>query len=594
MNRASFDHRESDLVLSAVRIPCGGCALSMGAMNLYHFVGLTGGWNVPPVANVTIANNVIDLPMHELDSYTFFQAGAIDAYAVDQTGLISSSLHQNLTVQQNFIADSPRSPVFIGNTTTASVQNNYFLNPNNNPQSAGVAPQYASDVAKPIGIEDSSGVATTNNTSDTTSGRVWVTDTQHRELAAYAPGELYRLNAYNLGALSNPNIMLTDSNGNTAPVAIKATSAHALDVTIPSSAALGGAYLTVTSGTSKYLGTLFIDSQDNIPTLNGCTYETSVPSSSVSSSASNLPILAVTQSGCSWQVLDNDAFVSPGAAYSATGVVSVGFAANSGATRSTILEIAGQQFTVTQAASSLTIQAIVDVWDYTSGLAPGEWVAIFGASLTTGTVQSWRVSGAQLPTTTGGTSVSFNGIAAPVLYASPGLMAVLVPAGVTPGPVQVVVQSGTGIGPSFSVTATATRPSVYAVPTSDGSSFFVTAALAGTATLIGNSSVDSRVARAALPGDALDLYTTGLGLTQDPSKFLTDQVFSGAWPVSANVTATIGNQPAQVLFAGLTSPGLYLVRIVVPAGLVAGPIPIQITAGTAQTASSLMLMIGTP
>jgi GNAT superfamily N-acetyltransferase len=42
------------------------------------------------------------------------------------------------------------------------------------------------------------------------------------------------------------------------------------------------------------------------------------------------------------------------------------------------------------------------------------------------------------------------------------------------------------------------------------------------------------------------------------AEFIRNQVFEGAFPVSAAVTASVGGEPAQVLFAGLTSPGLYL------------------------------------
>jgi len=83
----------------------------------------------------------------------------------------------------------------------------------------------------------------------------------------------------------------------------------------------------------------------------------------------------------------------------------------------------------------------------------------------------------------------------------------------------------------------------------------------------------------------------GLGATADPSKFVTDKVFSGAFPVSAQVTATLGGENAPVLFTRLTSPGLYLVRISVPSNLPAGPQALTISAGSGQTRSSLVLMV---
>jgi len=154
-----------------------------------------------------------------------------------------------------------------------------------------------------------------------------------------------------MGGLANPAVMLTDADGVTTPVTIQATSAHALDVQIPAGAALGGAYVTLTSGATKYFGTLFVDSQDNIPALNGCTYETSVSSTSVPNIGGSVPILVVTQAGCPYPVVDADAFVTIGGSGTGTSITSVTFAANSGAARNSTLEIAGIPISLTQAAA---------------------------------------------------------------------------------------------------------------------------------------------------------------------------------------------------------------------------------------------------
>jgi uncharacterized protein (TIGR03437 family) len=83
----------------------------------------------------------------------------------------------------------------------------------------------------------------------------------------------------------------------------------------------------------------------------------------------------------------------------------------------------------------------------------------------------------------------------------------------------------------------------------------------------------------------------GLGATIDPSKFLTGQLFAGAYPVSVTVTATIGGESALVSFAGLTSPGLYLVRITIPQDLSPGAQTIQVLVGGSKTASALKLLL---
>src|SRR5262249_26166020 len=158
-----------------------------------------------------------------------------------------------------------------------------------------------------------------------------------------------------------------------------------------------------------------------------------------------------------------------------------------------------------------SIQAIVDSWDYTAGVAPGAWVTITGTALASGAPQTWNLSGTQLPTSLGDVLVTFNGTRAALYYNSQTQSNALVPASVAPGSVQVIVQAGGVRGSAFVVTASGTLPSIYALPNPDGSIFFVTAALAGTGTLVGNSAVDARVTRAALPGDVVDLYMIGLG-----------------------------------------------------------------------------------
>jgi uncharacterized protein (TIGR03437 family) len=304
-----------------------------------------------------------------------------------------------------------------------------------------------------------------------------------------------------------------------------------------------------------------------------------------------------TASSCPWNARSNATWITLTAGANGSGNSSLSFnvGANSGPPRQGTISIAGQTYSVSQDGTgpgSPVVQAIADAWNYVPGLAPGEWVTITGTGLAAGAPTTWNLTGVQeLPTNLGGVSVFFNGTRAALFYVSSTQIDALVPATVAPGPAQVIVELNRVDSVPFTVAATATLPSIYALPNASGSIFFVTAALAGTATLIGNASVDPRVARAAQSGDALDLYMIGLGGTNDPSKFLTDQVFSGAYPVSATIAASVGGKPAQVLFAGLTSPGLYLVRIVVPGDLTAGPQPIQISTGTYQTHSSLVLTI---
>jgi uncharacterized protein (TIGR03437 family) len=245
-----------------------------------------------------------------------------------------------------------------------------------------------------------------------------------------------------------------------------------------------------------------------------------------------------------------------------------------------------------------TIQAIVDAWNYTPGIAPGLWVTIGGTNFAPFAVTANFGENQLLPTALGGASVTFNGTPAALLYVNPTQVNALVPSSVQPGPVQVVVEANGVSSNAFPITAKATQPAIYAVPNAAGTTYFVTAALEGTGFLVGNSAVDSRVVRAVLPGDVVDLYMIGLGATANPSDFITNQEFSGAFAVSALVTATVNGESAPVIFAGLTSPGLYLVRISIPSDLQPGSPEIQVStgnpsAGGAQTSALLALAIGT-
>jgi hypothetical protein len=303
-----------------------------------------------PVVNLSVVHNVIDGTKMTTD-WLWFELGAIQMTTLTSSlDLMTTSPHSNINVTNNFIEDSGRAGVWIGNTAGGNVSGNYLLHDAERPEFASTYASYQPHTPQPIEIDaTSSGILQSSNTIDRASGRMFVTDNQYRELAAYLPGATIRLNAYGLGTLSSPSVSLTDADGVTTSVQIQNTATHALDVTLPSGSALGGAYVTLVAGGAKYFGTLFIDSQDSIPSVNGCTYESSLSSTSAPSAAGTVPILVITQAGCAYQIAASDPFVT-GANGIGTGVVSVGFAVNNGLSRNATIEIAGQPVTLVQAS----------------------------------------------------------------------------------------------------------------------------------------------------------------------------------------------------------------------------------------------------
>jgi hypothetical protein len=314
-----------------------------------------GNFNAPPSTNFTIRNNVIDIANWIRTGYPLIQLGSVQIDSINSPKLQTAAPNQSIAITSNLIADSGSAAIWLGNTSGGSVTGNIFLNSNNNP-AVESAESFFGPTGQPLVLQASQNIVSGSNVIDQTWRRMWVTDGQYRELAAYAPGSTVRLNAHALATLfPSPTVALTDADGNTTPLTLQNATAHAIDVQIPASAALGGAYLTLTSGSVRYFGTLFLDAVDNVPALNGCTYEISPSSTSVGGGYTSLPILVVTQAGCPYQVLATDSFVNGGPGAGGPGVITVGFTANAGAARTTTVEIAGQSLTLTQVTHSRSL-----------------------------------------------------------------------------------------------------------------------------------------------------------------------------------------------------------------------------------------------
>ena len=137
-----------------------------------------------------------------------------------------------------------------------------------------------------------------------------------------------------------------------------------------------------------------------------CTYSLSATSASVPSTGSTAGSLSVvTGTSCSWTAVSNAAWitVTNGASGSGIGQVAYTVAANTtGSQRVGTMTIAGQTFTVTQAAASCTYSLSA-----TSASVPSTGSTAGALSVVTGTSCSWTaVSSAAWITVTNGASGS--------------------------------------------------------------------------------------------------------------------------------------------------------------------------------------------
>jgi uncharacterized protein (TIGR03437 family) len=227
----------------------------------------------------------------------------------------------------------------------------------------------------------------------------------------------------------------------------------------------------------------------------------------------------------------------------------------------------------------VTVTAITDAANFSKGaVSPGEIVVIFGSNLGPATLTSFTLLQNRLPTSLAGTSVTFNQYPAPIIYTSAGAVSVIVP-------YELAGQSTASVSVSFngSESAEFTQPLAPTAPHFFTSSYQAAGQLVA---LNSDSSVNSS-ANPAAAGSAVVLYATGEGVTSPPG-IDGSLVGSTLTQPLANVTVTIGGQPANVLYAG-GSPGsiegLLQINVRIPAGTPVGNAPITLVIG-ANTAPS--------
>jgi len=244
---------------------------------------------------------------------------------------------------------------------------------------------------------------------------------------------------------------------------------------------------------------------------------------------------------------------------------------------------------------TISAGGIADAFNYTTGVAPETWIAIFGTNLASET-KTWDGDAAfgqgHLPTSVSGVSVTVNGKTAPVYFVSSGQIDILSPTDSATGTVAVVVTNANGTSDPFMVTKSSTLPAFYA-PFSQGGKLFVTGVnpVSNPAEYWGKVGLDPRVSRPVKPGETIELFGTGWGPSTN-SSITTDMVTFTAAPLVTQPTITIGGQPAQLSGGAgyLVSPGLYQFNVIVP-NVPDGDQPISATLGSVTTANNVVITL---
>ncbi len=240
-------------------------------------------------------------------------------------------------------------------------------------------------------------------------------------------------------------------------------------------------------------------------------------------------------------------------------------------------------------APQITAGGVVNAASWSSPVSPGALAAVFGTNLAASTASA----APPYPTQLGGTTVTINGVAAPLVFVSPGQINFQMPQSVTDTAwftivsAQIVVTTTAGSNTPVTF-AVGSMPGIF---TADRSGCGQAAALNIQAD--GSVSVNS-ASNSAAPGDYIALYGTGLG-------FAAQQPPDG---MGATGPANLSQMPGLLLnettgvtpvYAGLAPmlAGVDQINFQIPAGTRNGcAVPVSASAGLASPQVTLAIQSG--
>ena len=202
---------------------------------------------------------------------------------------------------------------------------------------------------------------------------------------------------------------------------------------------------------------------------------------------------------------------------------------------------------------------------YAPRISPGALATIFGSGFGTSTFQA--DDGFAWPTTANLVSVSVNGVAAPLYYVSPGQINFQVPwATPTTGTVNVAVMVNGGSSNIAAVPVATAAPGLFVLPS-------------GQAAVLNPDYSINDPSNPVKAGSTIFAYLTGSGPLSPAAKDGVPASTTSLVYAQASNSASIGNLPATVSFAGLAPGfvGLVQMNIVVPTGLAPGTYPLSVT-----------------
>ena len=237
--------------------------------------------------------------------------------------------------------------------------------------------------------------------------------------------------------------------------------------------------------------------------------------------------------------------------------------------------------TLTTTGPLPTVNGVTNAASYATGaVSPGELVTIFGTNIgpVTAASATTDLATGKLATAIGGVQMLFNGIAAPMIYASSTQVSAVVPYEMAPvaNPSVWIKYSGQTSN-ADQLTTAATAPGL----------FTQNAAGSGPGAILNQDNSVNGPGNRAAKGSIVQVYMTGEGLSSPPS--VTGAITAASLPPPQVTPApllavgvTINGQPASYVYAG-EAPGLVAgmmqLNVQIPANAPSGELPILVSVG---------------
>jgi uncharacterized protein (TIGR03437 family) len=243
---------------------------------------------------------------------------------------------------------------------------------------------------------------------------------------------------------------------------------------------------------------------------------------------------------------------------------------------------------LSNAAPNLTAAGVVNGASFAFGpVSPGEIVALFGSAIGPPTPASLALTNPRLVANSlAGVQVFFDGVPAPLLYASAGQVNAVVPYSVSGHSTTVLQLEYLG--------ALSSPVTLQVAPTTPGVFSIAGSGLGPGAILNFPGETVNSALNPAARGDWVSIFATGAGVTTPASA---DGLLASApLPMpNANVSVTIGGLPCPTNFAGAAPgfvSGLLQINAQVPAGVTPGPaVPVQISIGSASSPMTITVAV---